>query len=92
MACWVREVSTYTPPGEFHSQELANTGWAFATWILVRVRRHFDFLLFTALVGAAVQWVSVLHTQKLAHTAWALAIGERPDEMLFAVLARAVAF
>ena len=51
--------------GDFNAQDLANTGWAFAT-----VSRA-DALLFMALAREAERHASDFTSQNLAHAAWA---------------------
>ena len=51
--------------GDFNSQELANTAWAFAT------ASHKDEGLFTALAVAAEQRMWDFNSQDLANTAFA---------------------
>jgi hypothetical protein len=70
--------------GEFTTQELANTAWAFAT-----VGRS-DPSLFLALAKNAVKRVNTFNAQDLANTAWAFATAGLPDAPLYAALAKAV--
>ncbi len=70
--------------GEFKSQELANTAWAFATV------GQSDEKLFVVLARAVERRVSEFNTQDLANTAWAFATLGQLDDKLFAALAMGV--
>ena len=48
-----------------------------------------DDLLLAVLARAAERRLNEFHAQGLANTAWAFATADRPDELLFAALARA---
>ena len=63
--------------GDFNSQALANTAWAFATV------SHKDQQLFTALAAAAEWHMGDFNPQALANTAWAFATASHKEEQLF---------
>ena len=67
--------------GNFNTQNLANTAWAFAKVV------QLDAPLFIALARAAERRVGE-NPQELANTAWAFATVEQLDEQLFTTLAR----
>ena len=69
--------------GDFNSQNLANTAWAFAT------AGQSDVQLFVALARMAAQCTSDFNAQELANTAWAFATLGQFDELLFVALGRA---
>ena len=68
---------------DFHAQDLANLGWAFA------MLGQSDVKLFAALGRAATWCVGNFNVQGLANTAWAFATGSSSDAQVFAALARA---
>ena len=68
--------------GDFNSQGLANTAWAFATL------GQLDAQLFTALAREAERSVDDFNPQELANTAWAFATLGQLDAQLFMALAR----
>ena len=59
---------------EFNSQNLANTGWAFAPL------GHKDERLFSTLAAAAEQRIRHFNSQELANTAWAFATVGHKEE------------
>ena len=69
--------------GDFISQNLANTAWAFAT------ADQNDASLFAALATAAEQRMGDFTSQGLANAAWAFARASQGDVSIFAALATA---
>ena len=69
--------------GDFNSQNLANTAWAFAT------ASQKDLSLFAALAIAAQRRLGDFNPQGLANTAWAFATAGQTDALLFVALSTA---
>ena len=67
--------------GDFNTQELANTAWAFAT------ADPLDAALFASLAREVKRRVNDFDAQGLANTAWAFVTAGQLDELLCAALA-----
>ena len=72
--------------GEIDARGLANTAHGAAC----SIRGALLHILFIPLARAVERWVSEFEAQNLTNTAWAFATVSRPDEKLFAALARTV--
>ena len=67
--------------GEFKTQELANTVWAYAT------AAHGAQALFAAIGEVAVPQMGAYNAQGLSNTVWAYATAQHADATLFDAVA-----